>query len=234
MITNDISTKWVLNASPGFLQSYLSLSISFSRDARLCSSPSWHDFSDAPSRVTSKLNTWSESSNKRTTLSGVAKFTLELPRFRWNVEFQEKIFKLEMESSILVKIRNSDGCNLCFIEYLCIYYAELDLYSLVMFTVDKAGKFLPSHTPSFNNLSRISLPNMLGFINLNNSMDSRTLSESLEGFLRPPQLRGKICAVRNLIRTNDATHSAISNTNCWWDFPRSLSAQINTNQLSVF
>ena len=60
-----------------------------------------------------------------------------------------------------------------------------------LFTVDKAGKFLPSHTPSFNNLSRISLPNILGFINLNNSMDYRTLSESLEGFLRPPRLRGK-------------------------------------------
>ena len=82
-----------------------------------------------------------------------------------------------------------------------------------MFTVDKAGKFLPSHTPSFNNLSRISPPNMLGFINLNNSMDFRTLSESLEGFFRPPRLEGKICAV-GLIMTNDATHSAISNTNC--------------------
>ena len=71
-----------------------------------------------------------------------------------------------------------------------------------LFTVDKAGKFLPSHTPSFNNLSRISLPKPLGFINLNNnSMDSRTLSESLEGFPRPPRLRGKICAVR-LIMTN--------------------------------
>ena len=88
-------------------------------------------YSDAPSHLTCKLNMWSESSNKRATLSGVAKITLELRRFRWNVEFQEKTFKLEMESSILVEIRNSNGCNLCFIEYLFIYYAELDLYSLV-------------------------------------------------------------------------------------------------------
>ena len=88
-------------------------------------------YSDAPSRVTTKRNTWSKSSNKRATLSGVAKITLELRRFRWNVEFQVKIFKLEMESSILVETRNSDGCNLCFIEYLLIYYAELYLYSLV-------------------------------------------------------------------------------------------------------
>ena len=102
-----------------------------------------------------------------------------------------------------------------------------------LFTVDKAGKFLPSHTPLFNNLSRISLPNMLGFINLNNSMDSRTLSESLEGFLRPPRRRGKICAVR-LIMTNAATHSAISNTNCWRDFPQSLSAEIQINYPSSF
>ena len=36
-----------------------------------------------------------------------------------------------MESSILVEIRNSDGCNLCFNEYLFIYYTEPDLYSLV-------------------------------------------------------------------------------------------------------
>ena len=88
------------------------------------------------------------------------------------------------------------------------------LIFIPLFTVDKAGKFPPLHTPSFNNLSRISLPNMLGFINLNNSMDSRTLSESLEAFFRPPRLRRKICAVR-LIMTNDATYSAISNTNCW-------------------
>ena len=88
-------------------------------------------YSDAPSRMTSKLNTWSESSNKRATLSGVAKIALELRKFRWNVEFQEKIFKLEMESAMLVEIRNSDGCNLCFIEYLFIYYAEFDLNSLV-------------------------------------------------------------------------------------------------------
>ena len=93
---------------------------------------------------------------------------------------------------------------------------------------NKAGKFLPSHTPSFNNLSRISLPNMLGFINLNNSMDSRTLSESLEGFLLSPSTKTKICAVR-LIVTNDATHFAISNTSRWWDFSRSLSAQIQIN-----
>ena len=46
-------------------------------------------YSDAPLRVTSKLNTWSESSNKRATLSGVAKITLELRRVHWNVEFQE-------------------------------------------------------------------------------------------------------------------------------------------------
>ena len=89
--------------------------------------PSWSSpqdgniYSDAPSSVTSKLNTWSESSNKRATLSGVAKITLEVRRFRWNVEFQEKIFKLEIESSILVEIRNSDECNLCFIEHLFIY-----------------------------------------------------------------------------------------------------------------
>ena len=36
-----------------------------------------------------------------------------------------------MKSSIFAEIRNSDGRNLCFIEYLFIYYAELDLYSLV-------------------------------------------------------------------------------------------------------
>ena len=36
-----------------------------------------------------------------------------------------------MESSILVEIRNSDGCNLCFNEYLFICYVELDRYSLV-------------------------------------------------------------------------------------------------------
>ena len=36
-----------------------------------------------------------------------------------------------MESSIFVEIRNSDGCNLCFIEYLFIYYAKLDVNSLV-------------------------------------------------------------------------------------------------------
>ena len=36
-----------------------------------------------------------------------------------------------MESLILVEIRKSDGCNLCFIEYLFIYSAELDLYSPV-------------------------------------------------------------------------------------------------------
>ena len=65
------------------------------------------------------------------------------------------------------------------------------LIFIPLFTVDKAGKFLPWHTPSFNNLSRISLSNMQGFIKLNNSMDSRTLSESLEGFLRPPRLREK-------------------------------------------
>ena len=64
------------------------------------------------------------------------------------------------------------------------------LIFIPLFTVDKAGKFLPLHTPSFNNLSRISIPNMLVLINLNNSMDSTT-SQSLEGFLRPPLLRGK-------------------------------------------
>ena len=65
------------------------------------------------------------------------------------------------------------------------------LIFIPLFTVDKAGKFLQSHTPLFNNLSYISLPDILGFINFNNSMDSRTLSESLEGFLRPPRLREK-------------------------------------------
>ena len=67
------------------------------------------------------------------------------------------------------------------------------LIFIALFTVDKTGKFLPLHTPSFNNLSRISLPNMLGFINLNNSMDSRTLSESLEGFLRSPREGENMC-----------------------------------------
>ena len=65
------------------------------------------------------------------------------------------------------------------------------LIFIPLFTVDEAGKFPPSYTPSFNNLWCISLPIMLGFINLNNSMDSRTLSESLEGFLLPPRLRRK-------------------------------------------
>ena len=100
------------------------------------------------------LNTWSESCNKRATLSGVAKITLKLRRF------QERSFKLEMKSSIFVEITNSDGCNICFLEYLFV----CSLFFIPLFTVDKASKFPPSHTPLFNNLSRISLPNMLGFI----------------------------------------------------------------------
>ena len=49
-----------------------------------------------------------------------------------------------MESSILVEIRNSDGCNLCFNEYLYIYlFIMRSLIFIPLFTVDKAGKFLP-------------------------------------------------------------------------------------------
>ena len=130
-------------------------------------------------------STQSSCTDNRATLSGVAKVTWQLRKFRWNVGFQEKSFKLEMENSIFVETRNRDGWNLCFIEYLFVWHAELVLYSLV--SIDKAGKFLPS----FNNLSRICLPNMLGFINLNNSMDFITLPESLEGFPRPPWLKGE-------------------------------------------
>ena len=160
-----------------------------------------------------------------------------------------------------------------FYRVLFVWHAELVLYSLV--SIDKAGTF----PPSFNNLSRISLPNMLGFINLNKFMDFITFSESLEGFPRPPWLtgeyvpyayvwylrimhtppcltrtareialgpsplkykstilllisvlnKGRICAARvRLIFTNNA-HSAMSDTNCSWDCPRSLSAQIQIN-----
>ena len=57
-----------------------------------------------------------------------------------------------MESSILVEIRNSDGCNLCFIEYLFIYYAELDLYSLVIAhaIVQQPFAYFPSKHAKFH------------------------------------------------------------------------------------
>ena len=85
-----------------------------------------------------------------------------------------------MESSILVELEiATDVTSVLSSIYLFIMRI---LIFIPLFTVDKAGTFFPSHTPSFNNLSHISLPNMLGFLNLNNSVDSRTLSESLEGF----------------------------------------------------
>ena len=52
-------------------------------------------------------------------------------------------------------------------------YDMQSLFFIPLFTAVKAGTFYTSHTPSFNSLSRISLLNMLGFINLDNSVDSK-------------------------------------------------------------
>ena len=43
-------------------------------------------------------------------------------------KYHERFLKIVIsESSIFVEIINSDGCNLCFLEYLFASYAELDL-----------------------------------------------------------------------------------------------------------
>ena len=47
-----------------------------------------------------------------------------------------------MESSVLVEIRNSDGCNLWFISSIYLFIMR-SLIFIPLFTVDKAGKFLP-------------------------------------------------------------------------------------------
>ena len=64
------------------------------------------------------------------------------------IEFQEKSFKLKVESSIFVEIKSSDRCNLCFIGYLFVWHHR------------RTGNFLPggavNHLPKkFSQVAQI-------------------------------------------------------------------------------
>ena len=65
-------------------------------------------------------------------------------------------------------------------------YDMRSMFFIPLFTVDKARYVSPIAHAIVQQPFACFPSNILGFINLNNSMDSRTLSESLEGFLLPP------------------------------------------------